>query len=96
MSRKTINVEELKNQINEQLRTSTKDPSYRLGLISILESVLHTTRNYKGFGYLLEEHVPKGELPGINYEVTTSGMFQPCENYEERFFNTDSTRVHYY
>lgn len=96
MSRKTIKVEDLKNQVNQMLKTSDDNKEYRHGLMTVLESVLHATDNYRGFRYLRENEVPKGEFPGINYEVNTSGHFVPCDDYVQRFFNTDDSRVHYY
>ena len=96
MSRKTIKVEDLKNQVNQMLKTSDNNKEYRHGLMTVLESVLHATDNYSGFRYLLENEVPEGELPGINYEVNTRGHFVPCDDYEQRFLNTDDSRVHYY
>ena len=60
MKRKTIDVETIKNMVNERLEKS-KDTfevsgydanSFRHGIASLLEDILHKTGNYKGFGYL--------------------------------------------
>lgn len=94
--RKTIKVEDFKNTINAMLKDTVCPEDVRRGLIASLESVLLETGNYNGFKYLLEHEVPEGQLPGINYEVNTSGNFVPCEDYNKRFFNTDCTRIQYY
>lgn len=84
MARKTVDVADLKEWVNFQLGTSTSSPSFRMGLQSVLEQVLHGTGNYRGYRYLTEKEVPAGEKPGIRYEA--SG---------DKFWNTDKTRVHY-
>ena len=90
MARKTFEVETLKNRINSHLAAGGSfDKHYRVALITLLESILHETGNYKGFRYLLEDQCPG--LPGINY---LDG--QPHPDYVERFKNTDSTRVEYF
>lgn len=88
MARKTFSVEELKTAINEILATSTCSPDIRKGHMSALEHVLHSTDNYRGFQYLGAEHVPPGQLPGINWGHVG--------DYEASFFNTDNTRVVYF
>jgi hypothetical protein len=52
MKRKTIDVQYLRDNINQRLADSTCEPEVRYGMISILENVLHETGNYKGFCYL--------------------------------------------
>ena len=86
--RKTFEVETLKNRINHMLASSAADEvQFRTAYTVLLESILHETGNYRGFGYLLE----CDGLPGINY---LDGM--PHPDYEKRFANTDKTRVMYY
>jgi hypothetical protein len=65
MARKTISIEVLRNQINEMLKISTREPSMRFGFIGVLESVLHDTGNYRGFRYLTSEEVPAKQEPGV-------------------------------
>jgi hypothetical protein len=48
--RKTINVEELKDMINDQIAHTGKRSGKR-SLYFALESILHETGNYKGFGW---------------------------------------------
>lgn len=88
--RKTFEVETLKNRINHMLASSAADEvQFRTAYIVLLESILHETGNYKGFGYLLEGTCTG--RPGINY---LDGM--PHPDYDKRFENTDKTRVVYY
>lgn len=94
--RKTIKIEDVVALTNEFLKNSTTTADERRGAAFMLETFLHATGNYRGYRHLLESEVPAGELPGVNYEVNNRGMFVPCENYEQRFFNTDSTRIAYY
>ncbi len=92
MSRKTIDVNDLRETVNAVLADSSLAGSdgavYRRGMIAVLEEVLHRTGNYKGFQYLGSESVPHGEKPGINWGFDN--------DYDARFFNTDSTRVRYF
>ena len=89
-TRKTFEVEVLKNRINGILASdSGRDQHFRVALLTVLEGVLLDTGNYKGFRYLLKGEA--GGLPGINY---LDG--QPHPDYIERFKNTDSTRVEYF
>lgn len=88
MARKTFNVDEFKELVNNTLATTVEtEIQYRYGIIAALEHVLHETGNYKGFRYLSKREVPWG-IPGIN---------EPIEDlsYEDRFKNTDSTRRQY-
>ena len=94
--KKTIQVEQIKNKINEALKRSTCEPDVRNGMIFALEEILFATGNYNGYKHLLESDVPQGHLPGINYEVNAAGMFVPESDYGKRFFNTDETRRYYY
>jgi hypothetical protein len=89
--RKTIDVQYLVETVNEALRTSTTDPKTRLGMIAILEDVLHKTGNYRGYRYLTISEVPEGEhMPGVHYY---GGEPLP---YPDRFYNTDYTRIQYH
>ena len=36
---------------------------YRMGVINVLESVLHATGNYRGFGYDTEKNPPLASTP---------------------------------
>ena len=52
MKRKTFNVKDLVDKMNDRLKNSTCSPEARFGMISVLESILHETGNYRGFTYL--------------------------------------------
>ena len=80
--KKTINVQNLKNEINDMLRYSTCTPDTRFGMITVLEQVLHQSGNYSGFQYLSSDRLADEFLPGIR------------ENND--FTNTDSSRRRYF
>lgn len=84
MARKTFNVDDFRNQVNDVLRNSVSSAEERKGWMTALENILHSTGNYNGFCYLNETLVPAGQLPGIREEL------------DELFVNTDNTRVHYF
>lgn len=91
--RKTIPVTEVVDLVNQMLQLSEAGRSdIRQGAINVLEQVLFNTRNYYGFRYLMKNEVISGQ-PGVNQDETTG---EPCADYEARFANTDSTRVHYF
>ena len=95
--RKTINVEDLKDFANNQLASSVRyerqkesfegiDAELRKGVMMMLENVLMSTDNYKGFRYLALDEVPTGCIPGIRRD----------RGEEKQFENTDDTRVRYF
>lgn len=90
MSRKTIDIDDLKAKINDQLLHSfDHDTSGRSALASLLSTVLHEARQYKGFGLLTPDMMlfsKNGTTFGI--DNNTSEM--------KKFDNTDGTRVFYY
>jgi len=91
-SRKTTEVKKLVEMANNMILNSTDDSiGYRQGIMLFIENILHETGNYNGFGYLSLNDLQKAhseyKIPGIN---------DPNDEYEERFKNTDRTRVHYY
>ena len=87
MTRKTINVEEVKDWANQQLEaTDSVDCAWRQGVMTMLENVLMSTDNYKGFRYLAVDEVPTGCRPGIRRD----------RGQEKQFDNTDDTRVRYF
>ena len=62
-TRKTIKVIEIKDEVNRMLNESTCDTITRYGMCAVLEEILHSTNNYKGFGYLSMKHPGFGK-PG--------------------------------
>jgi len=94
MSRKTFKVEDLKDKVNGMLlHLPDDDKNGREQLQSLIENVLMDTGNYGGFRYLGADDMEtsiNGMSVGIN-EV--NGEVLP---YNERFANTDHTRVKYF
>lgn len=87
--RKTINVDRVKELVNNVCLMSAKEKKdVRQGSMNILEAILHETGNYRGFSYLSD--VIDGQ-PGVRHDA--NGILLP---YPERFENTDPTRVRYY
>ena len=87
MARKTINVQEVKDWANQQFEsTDSVDCAWRHGVMTMLENVLMSTDNYKGFRYLALDEVPQGRMPGIRRD----------RGQEKQFDNTDNTRVRYF
>ena len=89
--RKTFDIEAFKSQINSSLKHSTCDADVRRGMIFCLETVLHDAGAYAGFRFLDQNEVCEDFLPGVR--VDAAGAVLP---FEERFINTDATRVEYY
>lgn len=94
--RKTVDVEFVKNLVNDMLQNSAYDndrhQQFRLGAIVVLEEILHVTGNYKGYGYLLQEDVLPDCRPGVNYVTNGDGIRVPHPHIEKRFEDTDNTR----
>ena len=88
--RKTIDVEVVKEWANQQLESAdwaTNNPKiYRYGIMNMLENVLMSTGNYKGFRYLGVDEIPAGCTPGVRRDRDADHLFD----------NTDNTRVRYF
>ena len=84
--RKTVKIEELKDHINEMLRSSTCTPDVRQGMMTVLVETLHATKNYRGFRYLRADEVPYKTNPGIRFLDGVN---------VHSFDDTDSTRIQY-
>ena len=50
--RKTFNVADLRDWVNERLTSDHLTPEHKRGLANALDQVLLKTGNYKGFGYV--------------------------------------------
>lgn len=87
MKRKTFEVNNIRTKVNSMLADSICSPDGRIGMLHVLETILHETGNYEGFRYLEVTEVPAGQLPGINGSAG---------NYDKAFENTDRTRVYYF
>jgi hypothetical protein len=95
MARKTIDVETIKDWANEQLISDgyMKDfaevavgRGYRHGVMNMIENVLMSTDNYKGFRYLSIDEVPAGHLPGIYRNHRDEPVFEDTDNTRVRYF----------
>lgn len=88
--RKTISVEALLDRCNHFfMHTEDSLKGNREGLIALIEGVLLDTGNYNGFGYLNE----------ADMELSENGVSvgeRHKNSREERFVDTDNTRVYYY
>lgn len=89
--RKTIEVAWILDKANHYLATTTVNEGLRRGVASLLETILHETGNYAGFGPLTETQVPAGQKPGIRYYGLSD---IPEYGYEpgQRFFDCDDSR----
>lgn len=91
ISRKTFDVSEFVDTVNQILKDSKADAAERrYGVMTVVEHVLHSTGNYRGFRYLLADEIAEGQ-PGVNY---VDG--HPHPDPVQRFANTDCTRVMYF
>lgn len=50
--RKTIQVEQVLNFVNEQLRNDHWTPEEKRGMYVVLDRILHDSNQYAGFGYV--------------------------------------------
>lgn len=89
--RKTVSVDSLRKTVNERNRVSVCDGNVRRGWNSLLTLVLQEANQYAGFRCLRKEEVPTGCLPGI--QTDQNGEPLP---YDDRFVNTDDSRVNFY
>jgi len=89
MARKTVKVKDIKDQVNNFILHSKDDMNKeRLSMGTLLESILMDTDNYRGFGYLNDEHIKEsadGTTVGVHW-ISGKGDFK----------NTDRSRVFYY
>jgi len=93
---KTIKVDNLRMKINNYLRdTEDRMDKERQGLSVILEDVLMETGNYSGFMYLDHINMRKSKN-GTTVGMHTDKKGHVLDVYEDRFKNTDKTRVFYY
>lgn len=89
-ARKTVNVQQVKENVNSFLMLSICSPDRRQGQIDVMTQILIDAGAYAGFNYLTVEQVPLGHLPGIVIDGTLEDT--PIE---VRFHAvwSDSTRI---
>ena len=89
-SRKTIDVEVVKEWANQQLELADmagNNPKiYRHGIMNMIENVLMSTGNYKGFRYLGVDEVPEGCTPGVRRDRDADNLFDNADNTRVRYF----------
>ena len=66
MAKKTVPVEQVKAFANEQLANPNNTLEEKLGIITVIEKVLHMADAYQGFMFL--ELGPKNEAPRLGTE----------------------------
>lgn len=94
--RKTFKVQDLKVKVNYYLlNSSNKFNRERQGALNTLETLLHDTGNYQGFGYLTRGNMESSEN-GTSVGINTKADGWVEKDYDKRFKNTDSTRVYYF
>jgi len=97
MSRKTVSVEMIKNQVNEMLLHGMDDDQRtREALIALIEPILMDSGNYSGFRFLGKTDMEKsknGTTVGINQTAWDSTYDKDSK---AQFNNTDHTRVKYF
>lgn len=90
MSRKTIEVEKIKEFVNKGLAESIDgkyvDSQWRYGLCSMLEQILHETDNYKGYWNLRGDEVPEGQKPGIIFDESPAHNHQYPDDSRRRYY----------
>lgn len=94
--RKTVEVERLKQYVNDVCLNSSDDMKEgREALGTMLENILMETGNYKGFGYLNKTHMEKSRN-GVSVGIHEEYVYDTTdEGYKKRFADTDHTRVRY-
>ena len=83
--RKTIEVDRIREYANGFLSAKGGTTWAREAVMRMIEMVLIETGNYKGFEYLTQDRLDTKDKPGINIGSN-----------EERFIDTDETRVRYF
>ena len=94
-SKKNIAVVDIKEMINRFILDShdaRDDPRSEMG--NLLETILMSTGNYHGFRYLTAYDMKNSEY-GNTVGINTDDHDAILNTYEERFENTDPTRVSY-
>ena len=86
-AKKTIQVSALRDKVNKMLLDSANENTEgRNALIVLLETMLHDSGNYKGFGYLDKRNTLTGNTYGVDMSKPQAEWFE----------GTDKTRVFYY
>jgi len=62
MSRKTMDVLVILDYANHQLRRTDATKEYKIGIVNMLEKILHDTKNYAGFMFVDNDDSDTGTL----------------------------------
>ena len=103
MTRKTIAVENIVNQVNTFLANSAEDMvGERNGAMMMLESILHNTGNYGGFRHLYDDEVegnpgcrPHDGPRYVSKDGLRSSSYYEANLIDTWFVDTDETRRQY-
>lgn len=97
--RKTINIKETVKHFNTILLLSdfkakdrTEGIQFRMGVISAVEHILHTTGNYRGYRYIDKKEAVKPYAFGCDYSI----IGRDPESIELSFAGGDKSRRHYF
>lgn len=94
MSRKTIDVLKVLEYANKMLKRTDEwaTKEFKIGVICLLEDVLHATDNYNGFMFLDENDSDTGTLGYYSrqYYYSMTMNFE-ARRQRERFINTHAT-----
>ena len=89
--RKTIKIDMLKERANNMLKSDYTSIEQREGVMDLMSAVLMEANAYDGFNYLNKFELKDGLKPGINYSDERTMV-----DGDDRFKNTDRTRVKFY
>jgi hypothetical protein len=70
--KKTIEVEMVKDYANKQLANENLTMEEKLGIITMIEEILHRSNAYRGYMYL---SLPNGEAPGLGTDEWVSRKY---------------------
>ena len=91
MSRKTIPVLRMLKFANQQLARTDEwaTVEYKIGIVNMLEEILHATDNYAGFGFIDNDDSDTGTLGYYSrvycYSNKMRNEFRNDPNYDGRF-----------
>lgn len=87
--KKTVKIDDVITRINDMILHSPDDRTEsRVALAILAEGILMDADRYRGFCYLQEHHMQESEH-GRSVGIRRDGR-------EDKFEDTDSTRVHYF
>ena len=91
MSRKTISVLRMLKYANQQLTRTDEwaTVDYKIGIVNMIEEILHATDNYAGFGFIDNNDSETGTLGYYSrqycYSTKMRNAFRKSQDYDGRF-----------